>query len=350
MFDAMSRKAIAGIAKRMGVEPSALLAVAEIESAGQPFARVNGKPMPLIRWEGHYFYRLLPPNLRQKGVEAGLAHPSAGKIPNPASQEARYAMLERARKIDEEAALSSCSWGLGQVMGAHWKNLGFGSVQQFVKTACSGITGQTELMARFIQRNGLTGHLKQRNWSSFARAYNGPAYKTNRYDQRMARAYVRYLSGKPPPGILAPVVTDYAPPALQEVLKPQEETYFLKPGATGPAVKELQEALKRQGIFVYTDGHYGPTTEKAVKEFQRKNGIAPDGRIGSETRAKLTTAQTDAIAPWWSKRGGSGGAAIGGGGGIQKAAAPPKTAPKQWWEPHAEALPQPTGKKLWWDV
>ncbi|WP_353937449.1 N-acetylmuramidase domain-containing protein [Mesorhizobium liriopis] len=29
-------------------------------------------------------------------------------------------MLDRAMKIDAEAAISSVSWGVGHVMGAHW--------------------------------------------------------------------------------------------------------------------------------------------------------------------------------------------------------------------------------------
>ena len=154
MFDQSAKLAISQVARGLGVEPAALLAVAEIESGGKPFAHVNGKAMPLIRWEGHYFFRLLPHGLRQQGLLAHLAHPSAGGVPNPASQQARYDMLERARSIHDEAALSSCSWGLGQVMGAHWRRLGFSSVQQLVDTACSGVGGQTELMARFIRAEG----------------------------------------------------------------------------------------------------------------------------------------------------------------------------------------------------
>src|SRR5690606_7691748 len=106
-------------------------------------------------------------------------------------------------------------------------------------------------------------------------------------------------------GIMSPLLTDYAP-SLNALPARQEEQIFLKPGASGPAVKELQQALKRQGFFAYVDGNYGTSTQKAVMEFQRKNGLNPDGRVNTATRDKLMAAQTDAIAPWWSKRSGSG--------------------------------------------
>ena len=330
MFDSAARQAIAGIARGLGVEPPALLAVAEIESAGKPFASVNGRAMPLIRWEGHYFYRLLPHNLRDRAMREGLAHPSMGRVGNPASQAERYKMLERGKAIHEEAAISSCSWGLGQVMGSHWKTLGFSSPQQFVDVVCSGVAGQTEVMARFIRKNGLIGHLKSKNWAAFARAYNGPAYKSNRYDTKMGRAYIRYLNGVPPPQTMAPVITDYAPP-MAEYTPARDSEFSLQPGSSGPAVRELQEALRRAGMFLYVDGHFGAATQKALLEFQLRSGITPDARVGAQTRAKLVGLQTDAVAPWWSKRSGGG-----------TPLATKQARPKFWWES--------TGKKSnWWE-
>jgi hypothetical protein len=272
-------------------------------------------------------------------VQAHLAHPIAGTIPNPASQQARYDMLARGKAIHEEAALSSCSWGLGQVMGAHWRSLGFRSVQEFVRTACSGIAGQTELMARFIQRNGLTADLKRKNWAGFARAYNGPAFKANTYDERMGRAYIRYLGKAPPPGVMAPIVTDYA--AVLDDFKPapEAEEFSLAPGSSGPAVKELQQALRSAGYFVYVDGHYGPATKKAVAEYQKKAGLPSTGIVDGETRAKFVRQQASAVAPWWSQQ------------PDQATGGPPKPQQKTaWWESGSEALPKPAGKKAWWDA
>lgn len=60
-----------------------------------------------------------------------------------------------------------------------------------------------------------------------------------------------------------------------------------KPGMEGSDVLKLQEALKKAGIVVGADGEFGPATDKAVKEFQQKKGLNPDGIVGPKTRELL---------------------------------------------------------------
>lgn len=57
---------------------------------------------------------------------------------------------------------------------------------------------------------------------------------------------------------------------------------LLKVGTSGDTVKKLQAAL---GIAA--DGKYGPGTEKAVREYQQKNGLVADGIAGPLTIAKM---------------------------------------------------------------
>ena len=99
---------------------------------------MNGRPCRCLRWEGHDFYRLLPGNLKQKGMEARLAHPSAGTISYLEPAGALRFARPRPQIDLYEAALSSCARETGQVMGSHWKNLGFSSAEHMVKVACSG--------------------------------------------------------------------------------------------------------------------------------------------------------------------------------------------------------------------
>jgi photosystem II stability/assembly factor-like uncharacterized protein/peptidoglycan hydrolase-like protein with peptidoglycan-binding domain len=70
----------------------------------------------------------------------------------------------------------------------------------------------------------------------------------------------------------------------------------LRKGATGNDVTRLQELLAKDAE-VYpegeTTGHFGPATERAVKRFQEKHGIAGQGepgygQTGPKTREKLT--------------------------------------------------------------
>src|ERR1700687_2285594 len=61
------------------------------------------------------------------------------------------------------------------------------------------------------------------------------------------------------------------------------ELILLKPGTTGDTVKKLQQAL---GISA--DGQFGAGTQKAVREFQSKNGLEADGFAGPATLAKMS--------------------------------------------------------------
>jgi peptidoglycan hydrolase-like protein with peptidoglycan-binding domain len=61
------------------------------------------------------------------------------------------------------------------------------------------------------------------------------------------------------------------------------ELILLKVGTSGETVKKLQQALG-----VTADGQFGSGTEKAVKDFQQKNGLATDGIAGPATLAKMS--------------------------------------------------------------
>lgn len=53
-------------------------------------------------------------------------------------------------------------------------------------------------------------------------------------------------------------------------------------------VANLQKELAKQGLFKVTaTGVFGPLTEKAVKQFQKKQGLEETGRVDAETRAVL---------------------------------------------------------------
>ncbi len=61
-----------------------------------------------------------------------------------------------------------------------------------------------------------------------------------------------------------------------------------KKGSSGPTVSEIQTRLKNWGYYSgAVDGVYGSQTEKAVRWFQQKNGLAVDGQVGDKTLAAL---------------------------------------------------------------
>jgi len=69
----------------------------------------------------------------------------------------------------------------------------------------------------------------------------------------------------------------------------------LKKGSEGDAVRTLQTRLKALGYYTGNiDGDFGDSTEQAVKEFQRQNGLTADGKAGSETLSKLNSSSAAA--------------------------------------------------------
>jgi hypothetical protein len=269
-------------AQSLGIEPAALLAVADVESAGIAFAMIDGRREPLIRFEAHYFDRRLSEKNRAIAREKGLAAPVAGAIANPKTQAARWRMLAQAAAIDAKAAYESVSWGLGQVMGAHWAWLGYASVDALVAEVRSGATGQARLMALYVDKAGLTPSLRSHNWPTFARGYNGPAYAQNGYDLKITAAYASYAKG----GTGA-----------------QMGTSLLRKGLKGEAVADLQRSLTALGYPLAADGDFGPATVQAVKRFQADHALAADGIVGPRTAATLQAALASGSRPWhlWSR-------------------------------------------------
>src|SRR6476619_6768163 len=69
------------------------------------------------------------------------------------------------------------------------------------------------------------------------------------------------------------------------------ELVLLKQGTRGDTMKKLQDKLA-----INADGQFGSGTEKAVRDYQQKNGLVADGMAGPATLAhmKLFKEITDA--------------------------------------------------------
>lgn len=286
-FDQTTVDAIASEARRQGIDPAAALAIAEVESGGVAFATVNGKKEPLIRFEGHYFDKRLTKAQQAKARAAGLSDPRAGAVKNPVKQADRWRVLNRAIEINAGAALESCSWGIGQVMGSHWKWLGFGSVTELVNLCRRDVAGQMDVMFRFIDKSGLGKALAAKDWKAFARGYNGPAYAKNAYDTKMAAAYKRWAVklSKGSEEITSPLpIPEPRPPAI----------YTDK-----PTVMTVQTRLKELG---YTevggiDGKIGTMTKAAILAFRSDNGLELVDHIDANLIESLARAKPRVIAP-----------------------------------------------------
>lgn len=264
-------KLVSQYSDRFDVPNAATLAFMFVETNAQTGTLIDGVIKAIIRWEGHYFDRLVPVKIQAMARKLKLASPKVGGIPNPASQAARYQILARGKELDVTAAISSCSWGVGQVMGAHWKWLGFKSAEDFEKTVQSGFSGQLAIMFAFMEKSGVIPHLRRLDWSAVARIWNGPKYAANKYDTKMRDKYVE-LSGQP--------------------VKAPTSSGMLRAGSKGAKVRDLQGLLVRAGYSINVDGDFGVSTERAVKAFQLKNKLEIDGVAGPRTMEMLQRFRT----------------------------------------------------------
>ena len=72
------------------------------------------------------------------------------------------------------------------------------------------------------------------------------------------------------------------------IFRINEASALSKYGSTGSEVRQIQTKLKRWGYYNGNiDGIYGSQTLKAVKEFQKKNGLTVDGIAGQKTLAAM---------------------------------------------------------------
>ncbi|MBN9249818.1 MAG: DUF3380 domain-containing protein, partial [Mesorhizobium sp.] len=174
----------------------------------------------------------------------GLAAAKAGQVKNPKSQADRWKMLRRAAEIDISAAYESTSWGVGQVMGANWKDLGYASVDELVRDARRGIGWQVKVMCKFITANKLANTLFTHNWEAFARVYNGPNYAAGGYHTKLAAAYLRYRNLPALPAL--PLET---PKPTEKPVEAQKPVPTTSDTAAQPKTLPAPTPESRRGLF-----------------------------------------------------------------------------------------------------
>lgn len=171
------KEQIESLAKANGYEYKALNAVIKVESGGIGFAKDTGKI--IIQFEPSWFKRKSPYTPSGKWSLNGVER-----------QSQEWIAFNDAFKLNPNAAMESTSIGLMQVMGFHYKSLGFKTVGEMWDYAKISEANQLDLAIKFIKLNPkLDKALKEKDWATFAYYYNGSQYKKFNYDTRLAAAY-----------------------------------------------------------------------------------------------------------------------------------------------------------------
>lgn len=189
-------------AKDLECDVAVLKAIAEVETKGAAFWRINavdGKQVPSILFERHWFSRLTKHTHDKTHPDiSGPAFTSkkdADAADRYGSYATSYLRLMNAYRVDPEAALASCSWGKFQIMGGEYQNCGLKNAELLAMRVCASESGQIKLLAAFIMNKAggkLWAAVKTKNWSQIALYYNGGGYKKNAYDTKMELAYEKY--------------------------------------------------------------------------------------------------------------------------------------------------------------
>lgn len=275
------------IAMRLGIEAAALhaIAAAEVGSLAPP-----PNAAPVIRFEVHSILRMVEKNA--PGNFAALAEViQLRDAPQPwhadahwyksdpdddwqrvhsGSQGDEHAAMINAGQIDPDSALKCTSWGVGQLMGWHYGDLGYERVQEMVSDAYLGEAEQFNQWRKFFENHkdgALLPLMRKKNWRGFAKIYNGPG-QVDYYGKALQKHYNRAID------------------AIADGMREEHyETVKLD------SWKDRQTSLAMLGYNPgKIDGDFGPTTRKALKAFQRDYGLTPDGIWGARTEKAMAEA------------------------------------------------------------
>lgn len=270
------------LATRLDVELPALKAVAEVESAGSGFLAAPDR-RPKILFEGHVFHRLTAG--RHSVAHPDVSYPRWDRGRYSRSPAGEWKRLDKAAALDPAAAMQSASWGAFQIMGFNYALCGFDDVGRFVHAQSGGADGQLEAFATLLSRPGspLIVPLRRKDWAKFASLYNGPGYRQNLYDDKLAAAYARHAA---------------APAGRRTATRAASPRNALPPGRPEPAPLEMLEqtaagTTRRRSSRVF---NVRPdSVDLRDWEYQPPVSSAPlDVRYPAELRSMLDQGNTSA--------------------------------------------------------
>lgn len=153
------------LSEKYNIEEAIIKSFVSVESSGTGYSKSTGKI--LIQFEPKYFSRLEP--------NAPKTIWYSNKIDIQCKE---WDAFDNAAKYNKDSAIQSTSFGLMQVMGIHYKELGFKNPQSFYDFAVESEKNQLEIGILFIVHNkALFKAIKDLDFDKMAYYYNGANYK-----------------------------------------------------------------------------------------------------------------------------------------------------------------------------
>lgn len=218
-------------AQRVGINPAVAVAVLAAESRGQPF---DGNGRLIIRFENHIFYThwgktheaLFRQHFTFADDESWKEHqwrpdPASAWQPVHQDQDSEWRVFQFARALDEAAALYAISMGAPQIMGFNHNAIGYATVQAMFDAFRRDARAQLSSLFRFMEVNGLVDAVRNGDFLTFAKVYNGPG-QAESYQQIIQQHFDAFQSLIAPSGRAARSTTATArlpqplPPTLPD--------------------------------------------------------------------------------------------------------------------------------------
>jgi hypothetical protein len=184
----LSEQSYRQVAQGTGLEPEKIKAVDEVESRGEGFLP-SGEPR--ILFEAHWFSRFTDGKYDESHPEISSPEWDPSLYEGGAAEHDR---LQEATDLNRDAALKSASWGRFQIMGFNWQACGYDSLQAFVNGMYESEEEHLRAFLAFLRNEDLLDPLRQEDWRTFARGYNGPKYDNHDYHIRLRDAYQEQIA------------------------------------------------------------------------------------------------------------------------------------------------------------
>lgn len=274
------------IAHRILVGEDEMHALMETETSGKGF---DAQGRPKMLFEPHRFYANLKGAERDAAVKAGLAYKDwkPGAYPRDS-----YPRLKKAIAINETAALSSASWGLGQVMGENFKMAGYASPQAMVLAMMEDEETHLDAMVNFIVSAGIDDEMRTlagltrkttpEDCIPIVEVYNGKGFRKNDYHTKFAANHNKWRKIEntawtpDAPVVLSPPVPETKPVAENKLL----------------VIASVQQLLRDKGYpeVGEPDNKFGARTRNAILAFEADNSMPLTGEVTDGLLAALIKA------------------------------------------------------------